>query len=691
MDNSNIEENINFKRIIQNILVNIYFVIGSSLLIFAFFLYLYISSERVWRITSLVEIDDSSSTLALDFTDALSSSSSVNLDEQMILYSSNTNIKKLVKELQLDIAVYLEDEHLRLNKLINFSTYDFSFNSVNSSDYFFYVSKSNFGFDLYDEDINLLSEDNQFGESVEVDGGSFTITSIDSDSETLFEIIFLNDMNVVQYYKDYFGLNAEIESSYSWDRGNLIRVSVNDSDIDFAKKILNTANKIYTDQDIEDNAKEADRSLRFIDEQISIARDDLQESEKKLNNFQKIYGTINVDLEIEGYIDEISMLNERIRSIRIKTVELESIYSKENIQLKSLQRQEDELVKQLDSLNKTIKELPETQQEYINLFGTVQINKLFYQELLSKKLEVSIIKASTLGNVKIIDEAYVSGKVTPSGSRFAMIVIVLSLAVGFLIIYARSYLFGVYSFPAALVEDHDFEFLGVVESFEELHETEQVEKFSSVSENLLMEMGKYENAKVIQVVGATPKVGKSTAARNIALYFSNLGRKTILIDLDFRRGDQHEYFKIKKLDDLKVYENPETHLNNFKQSDNLYVLPRKRKGAHDILPLSESNTMTSFMNHVKDKFDIVILDNPPSINIPDSISLSKYSDVVIAVVRHKVSKPRDIHTIEKMFKGVGKPINASIYNSFKPQFGDYYSDYYEYTYSYGYKYYDSDD
>ena len=691
MESKNIEENINFKRIFQNIFINIYYIIASSILIFSIFLYIYITSDRVWKITSLIEIDDSSSALALDFTETLSPASNTNLDEQMIIYTSNTNIEKLIEELQLDIAVYLDNEHLRLTELIQFSDYNFYFNSINSPNFVFNVGKSDTGFDLYDQNKNLLSKDNKFGELINVDGGSFVITSMNLDSNKLFEIVFLNRMNVVQYYKDYIGLVAEIESNYSWDRGNLIRVSVYDSDISFAKRLLNAANNIYRDKDIENNAKEADRSLTFIDEQISIAKKDLQESERQLNNFQKIYGTINVDLEIEGYIDEISMLNEQIRSIRIKKVELESIYSKDNIQLKSLQRQEEELVKQLDSLNTTIKELPETQQEYINLFGEVQINKAFYQELLSKKLEVSIIKASTLGNVSIIDQAYVSGKVSPSGSRFAMIVIILCAATAAMLVFFRSYLFGTFNFPAALVEDYNFQFLGVVENFENEDELDLNQKFSSVSENLLMEMGKSENTKVIQIVGATPKVGKSTVARNIAMYFANLGKKTLLMDMDFRRGDQHIFFKIKKLNDLKVFEKPEIQLENFKVTDKLYVLPRKQKGTNDILPLSESNIMEKFMSYVKRDFDIVLLDNAPSINIPDSISLSKYSDLIVCVARHKVSKPRDISTIQRMFDGVGKPINSAIYNSFKPQFGDYYTDYYEYTYSYGYKYYESEE
>ncbi len=692
MENNFSDENINFTRLFQNIFVNIYFIIGSSLLIFLLFLYIYINSERVWRITSLIEIDENSSSLALDFTDALSPSSNTNLDEQMVIYTSNTNIRELVKSLQLDIEVYLDGEIVdNKDDVIKISDYSFPFKTIGDDSKIFSITKNELVYELRDEENVLLNNNLQLGQKVGLENSYFVLESISPDLEGELQITFLNPIITTQVFKDYFGLAAEIESNYSWDRGNLIRVSVNSSDIDFATKVLNTANEIYKNNDIKNNALEAERSLDFIDVQIEKAREDLEQSELELNNFQKIYGTINVDLEIEGYIEEVSMLNERIRSIRIRRVELESIYSQDNIQVKSLIKQEDELNKQLEILNNTIENLPETQQQYINLFGEVQINKTFYQELLSKKLEVSIIKASTLGSVNIIDDAYVSGKVSPSGSRFAMLVIILSGISAFLIVFVRSYLFRTYNFPAAFVEDHKMNFLGVVEKFDDRIDGEDLESFRAIAENLLLEAGKKDNCKVLQIVGATPKVGKSTIARNIAKYFASIGKKTILLDLDFRRGDQHIAFNLKKIPNLDVYYNPSENLSKYLVEENLVVIPRKKNGAQDILPLTQSNQMDSFFEYLKDSFDYIIIDNAPTINIPDSISLSRFSDLVIAVARHKSTKARDVRNMEKMFEGVGCPIDASVYNSFKAGFGDYYSDYYSYTYSYGYKYYDSTD
>ena len=57
------------------------------------------------------------------------------------------------------------------------------------------------------------------------------------------------------------------------------------------------------------------------------------------------------------------------------------------------------ITKRLELLNKKVKMYQELSKN-INLFSQVQINKNFYEQLMSKKLEVSMLRASTIGNVE---------------------------------------------------------------------------------------------------------------------------------------------------------------------------------------------------------------------------------------------------------------------------------------------------
>ena len=54
------------------------------------------------------------------------------------------------------------------------------------------------------------------------------------------------------------------------------------------------------------------------------------------------------------------------------------------------------------------------QQEYIDLFRAVEITEEAFVQLTNKRLEFSIREASTLGNMRIIDDAYYKSIVSPS-------------------------------------------------------------------------------------------------------------------------------------------------------------------------------------------------------------------------------------------------------------------------------------
>ncbi|MDH8650086.1 GNVR domain-containing protein, partial [Klebsiella pneumoniae] len=58
-----------------------------------------------------------------------------------------------------------------------------------------------------------------------------------------------------------------------------------------------------------------------------------------------------------------------------------------------------------NNLKKKINNLPETQQEVLRLTRDVQVGQDVYLQLLNKEQELSITKASTVGNVRIIDNA----------------------------------------------------------------------------------------------------------------------------------------------------------------------------------------------------------------------------------------------------------------------------------------------
>lgn len=148
-------------------------------------------------------------------------------------------------------------------------------------------------------------------------------------------------------------------------------------------------------------------------------------------------------------------------------------------------------------------------------------------------------------------------------------------------------------------------------------------QFSSVDKNL----------KVILVTSSGPSEGKTTTAVNLALSFAELNKKTIVIDCDLRKPTVHKRFNLsnqKGLTNLFVeditFEETVQRIN-----DNLYVL------TSGILPpnpaeMLSSSTFKSFIENLRQSFDVIILDTPPVIAVTDAQVLSTISDGVILVV-----------------------------------------------------------
>ncbi|MFX3799859.1 GNVR domain-containing protein, partial [Streptococcus suis] len=70
---------------------------------------------------------------------------------------------------------------------------------------------------------------------------------------------------------------------------------------------------------------------------------------------------------------------------------------------KSLLDKRETLLKEKERLNKQVQKLPKTQREVLRMTRDVEVNQQIYIQLLNKVQELNIIKAGTVGNVRILD------------------------------------------------------------------------------------------------------------------------------------------------------------------------------------------------------------------------------------------------------------------------------------------------
>ena len=140
--------------------------------------------------------------------------------------------------------------------------------------------------------------------------------------------------------------------------------------------------------------------------------------------------------------------------------------------------------------------------------------------------------------------------------------------------------------------------------------------------------------KSILLTSATAGEGKSTIAANLAFSYAMLGRKTLVIDADLRRPSLHTLFGASASTGLS-----EVLSQSISWQESLIKVAREPLY---FLPAGtyfedSSDVITSGLSHLLERiyreFDMVVIDGPPLLGIPETLQLAKSAAGVLLVAR----------------------------------------------------------
>ncbi len=160
-----------------------------------------------------------------------------------------------------------------------------------------------------------------------------------------------------------------------------------------------------------------------------------------------------------------------------------------------------------------------------------------------------------------------------------------------------------------------------------------VESYKSIRANLMFQLGK-ENGRVIAFSSPNAGEGKSTTAVNIAIAFSQLGDKVLLIDADMRRSSVHKKLRI---ENEKGLSNVLAKLDTFEDSvvsvnDYLDVLTAGKTPPNPSELIGNKN-FDALIDNAKPIYSIIIIDTPPIGVVSDALLIAPRTDGLILVVR----------------------------------------------------------
>jgi len=532
---------------------------------------------------------------------------------------------------------------------------------------------------------------------------NLTIRSLNARPGTEFLLSRKDRLNTI------LDLQAAISASEKGKDSGIINLSLESTKPSYAEKVLDKVAAIYVRRNVERNSAEAQKSLEFLEVQLPEIKKQLERAEKRFNSYQIKRQSINITLETQGVLEQVVVLETKLQELELKRLEISRKFKKDHPTYEGIVEQIAAVKKQRKALVGEVGNLPETQQELLRLKRDVEVSNQIYTLLLSKTQELDIVRAGTVGNVRVIDYAEVNTS-KPVKPKKALIVVMATMLGGMLsvaIVLVQKAMHKGVEDPSAIEalgipvyasvphSEHQDKLTGFnkgrknkVAKAKSILATDNpadlaVEALRSLRTSLHFAMMEAKN-NVIAISGPSPGVGKSFISVNLAVVLAQSGKKVLIVDADMRKGYLQTQFNIDAAEGLSDYLSGRLNLSQVTKAtkvEGLSVITRGQIPPNPSELLMHSN-FSKFIAELSTAYDLVIIDTPPILAVTDPAIVSAHAGTTLLVTRFGQNHLREIELTRNRFEQNGIEIKGVVFNGVLKKASNAYGYYGYYNYEY---------
>ncbi|AMO87668.1 CpsD/CapB family tyrosine-protein kinase [Solibacillus isronensis] len=204
-----------------------------------------------------------------------------------------------------------------------------------------------------------------------------------------------------------------------------------------------------------------------------------------------------------------------------------------------------------------------------------------------------------------------------------------------------------------------------------------IEQFRTLRTNIKFSMPD-EPLKTILVTSSTPGEGKSTNAANLGVVFAQEDKRVLIIDADMRKPTLHHTFKTFNKVGLSNILARRWALHEAVQETFIVGLDVITSGPIPPNPaeLLSSQGLDALLQHVKNDYDIIIIDSPPLLSVTDAQILANKCDGTILILSTGVVDKRAVKKAKALLTASHTKILGVVLNNYKtPSHFNYYEEY----------------
>lgn len=468
----------------------------------------------------------------------------------------------------------------------------------------------------------------------------------------------------------------------------IIGVALEGSDRKLTANILTEIGREYLRQNEYRKSEAAEKSLAFLEAQLPVLKQELERSEERLNELRTRRGTFDLREEAKGILQQSVSVQSRMSELNQKKVELLQRFQNAHPAVESIDQQLQVMSRELQNVNTKIGALPEMEQDVLRLSRDVKVNTDVYTSVLSTAQQLRLVRASKVGNVRLLDPAETPVKpIKPHGTLVILVAGVVGLFLGVIGAFTRKSLLGRVEDPQEIERTlglpvtatiphsvtqgqlstqirHGSRELAVLQHFAPTDSV--VESLRRFRTSLKFAMLGSKN-NIIVITGPTPNVGKSFVSANFAAVLASIGKTVLLIDGDLRSGQLHRYFGLERkagLSDLIIEEATLEQVIQKEAAENVDFLSSGNLPSKPAELLAHKN-FGKMLQIVSSRYDFVLIDTPPVLPVSDALVVGIHAGAIFNIVRSGVTTVNDIEESVKRFNRAGIAVTGVVFNDSK--------------------------
>lgn len=475
-------------------------------------------------------------------------------------------------------------------------------------------------------------------------------------------------------------------------------------DRDLARRAANAVVLSYQEQTLNRRSAEIDRSLEFIETNLAEVRQNTARATEQLNEFRQQSQAVALTSTSQELLNRIVGIEAELEELAFREEQMARRLTPNHPEYRAMLDQRARLESRLEEMREEATALPPIEQELLQLTQTLERSIEFERQLIARREQLSIVRASAISNVHMLEEADTARLTGPNRTQPILIGLFLGLSLGIGGILSINFLRRGID-DSRTIEELGLPLFATINRVPELRsggaDSELyglartapgdivVESLRGLRTGLQFSLATAPR-KSLMITSPAPSLGKSFICMNLGIVAAQSGAQVLLIDADMRKGKLRRQFDIgRDHPGLSELLSRRCGIEDAPYNDpNVEGLDFISAGKYPPSPadLLNSAVFDKLMEEAAAAYDLVIVDSPPVLAVTDPAIIGQKTGMSLLVVKHLETTRAEVVSSMKLLNTSGVKLSGAILNQFDAKASRYGQYGHKYGYYGGYKY-----